>query len=212
MPLPMVHFSFALEYFDSSPVPAAFILGSIAPDAIHMRKNSTKDDKLRTHFSTNNLIETGHGHPYLHYLNQTNDVEWKWFVRGYFAHVLLDRYWYEYLNKRLREVVVKEKKRPDELKRMYYQETEQIDFCIYNNASWRKEVWAKLLEAPSFAIEPLLSADEINFWRYRTINWFDIIAKSPDIEPRFVTESVVTQCVKDAVPMIQKQLNTWEMN
>jgi hypothetical protein len=48
MPWPMVHFAIAEKLFDHEPLPE-FLLGSIAPDAIHMRENTTRQDKNKTH-------------------------------------------------------------------------------------------------------------------------------------------------------------------
>lgn len=48
MPWPMVHFSIAEQLWNQNPSPE-FLLGSIAPDAIHMREGSTRQDKGRTH-------------------------------------------------------------------------------------------------------------------------------------------------------------------
>lgn len=51
MPLPMVHLAIAVQahkLISSEPTPA-FLLGSIAPDAIHMRPNTTRNDKQKTH-------------------------------------------------------------------------------------------------------------------------------------------------------------------
>jgi hypothetical protein len=51
MPLPMVHLAVAVRVHEvESRVPSsAFLLGSIAPDAIHMRPGTGRDDKRRVH-------------------------------------------------------------------------------------------------------------------------------------------------------------------
>ncbi|TNJ63041.1 zinc dependent phospholipase C family protein [Paenibacillus hemerocallicola] len=212
MPLPMVHFSFAVKYFDSQDVPDTFLLGSIAPDAIHIRKSHSKVDKMKTHFNIETELfnlETLKEH-FLNYLRLSTNEEWNWFVRGYFTHLLTDHYWFDYLNKKLRDVMLKEKKRPEELKKIYYQETEQIDFNIYNHAQWCKEIWSRLLRAQAFAIQPILTVDEVNYWRYRTIHWFDLIGKEPKLEPTYITERIVAGFLEDIVPQIKFIMKDWE--
>ena len=56
MPLPMVHLSVAVALSEKEGrFPSAdFLLGSIAPDAIHMRPNSSRLDKEHVH-----LIDLG---------------------------------------------------------------------------------------------------------------------------------------------------------
>jgi hypothetical protein len=64
MPLPMVHLAIAVrahELMGSEPTPA-FLLGSIAPDAIHMRPNATRDDKRKTHLLSDVADPGGHKH------------------------------------------------------------------------------------------------------------------------------------------------------
>lgn len=56
MPLPMVHFSVAVKYFENEEIPSAFLLGSIAPDSIHMRKNTNREDKKLTHLNIEKLV------------------------------------------------------------------------------------------------------------------------------------------------------------
>ncbi len=53
MPLPMVHLAVAVQLaarHDQFPSPA-FLLGSLSPDAIHMRPDSVGDDKEKTHLT-----------------------------------------------------------------------------------------------------------------------------------------------------------------
>ena len=99
MPLSMVHLNIANRIADSLQMQAdrgSFYLGNIAPDSIHMREGTTRDDKEYTHFNpkdegdyTERLKEL-----YSSYTQQCTDDGWKWFVRGYFMHVMTDYYWF----------------------------------------------------------------------------------------------------------------------
>lgn len=52
MPLPLVHLAIAAQLCrqHNKPLAPAFLLGSLAPDAIHLRLGSTRTDKQATHF------------------------------------------------------------------------------------------------------------------------------------------------------------------
>lgn len=58
MPLPMAHLAVAVRIqnlVDRNSFPN-FLLGSIAPDAIHMRPGSGPDDKQRGHLSESDVL------------------------------------------------------------------------------------------------------------------------------------------------------------
>ncbi|MFC0214140.1 hypothetical protein ACFFK0_17060 [Paenibacillus chartarius] len=88
MPWPMVHFAIADRVCCGEPSPS-FLIGSIAPDAIHARAGSTREDKERTHFVQNGTLPTVDeiGRQAAHFFHQDEAPEWKAFVRGYMSHV-----------------------------------------------------------------------------------------------------------------------------
>ncbi|GGH27234.1 hypothetical protein [Paenibacillus segetis] len=77
MPWPMVHFAVANEIclIDVSP---SLLIGSIAPDAVHMRGNVTRQEKGSTHlvcddqFPRIDIIRDN----CLKYLNERTELEW----------------------------------------------------------------------------------------------------------------------------------------
>lgn len=212
MPLPMVHFSVAVEYFEHRDIPSAFLLGSIAPDAIHMRRDTNREDKKRTHLHMEgepNLPEYARNR-YEHYISQSPDEEWKWFVKGYFAHLLTDHFWLLDVHSVFKERTELDGLTKDETRKSYYRDTDQIDFTFYRTKPWVQEVWSGLIGARSFAFEPLLTADEIHYWRFRTVHWFDLLSKEPGGEPRYITQQMVESFIPDAGRRIKAVLTDWE--
>ncbi len=115
----MVHLAIAVKYFESQNIPNTFLLGSIAPDSIHMRNNTSRDDKIKTHFGGEQtepfLLESR----YKELISQDIDPDWKWFVRGYFAHVLTDYYWVQSLYSRYQDEVSKNDLTKEEIRKTY---------------------------------------------------------------------------------------------
>jgi hypothetical protein len=211
MPLPMVHLAIAVrthELIGSEPTPA-FLLGSIAPDAIHMRPNATHDDKRKTHLVFNA------SEPEDQQIFRTLDRyrargrEAIDFVEGYVAHTLVDRVWTETVLEPFRRQLSAAMPHA-ELRSLYYQETDQVDFDLYHKMSWRLTVWALLAQAQPIDFEPFLAADEIARWRDRTLNWFESLKQEPMIEPVYITAAVVQAFVLETANMLAPYLREWK--
>lgn len=172
MPLPMVHLWVAVQMGEARgiwPSPE-FLLGSIAPDAVHMRPGYERVHKRRSHLqdprdteehdrvrafvqehAVNSLSDGGEGDV------EARDVAGSGcarFAAGYAAHILTDRLW----NKR---VIVPFRERNAHLSRedqnaLYYRETDQLDFNLYRRSPWRERVWQALYlaVAPDEVVAP----------------------------------------------------------
>ncbi|MEZ4637190.1 MAG: hypothetical protein R2856_19925 [Caldilineaceae bacterium] len=94
MPLPMVHFAVAVDLYAAlnQAISPEFLLGSIAPDAIHLRDGWTQADKVITHF--------GLPYDYPDWAKIEPILRGQWtrspfaaLTAGYVAHVLTDQLW-----------------------------------------------------------------------------------------------------------------------
>ncbi|WP_438347986.1 hypothetical protein ACP8HI_20345 [Paenibacillus sp. FA6] len=216
MPLPMVHLQVAVNYMKQRGIKdllGTFLLGNIAPDSIHMREGITKEDKPRTHFYPN---EEG---DYLlklkkHYytlMNGNEDLDWKWFVRGYFMHVITDYLWVDELYSTFKEQNQELGRTNDEIRTLYYKETDQVDFNIYYEKAWTIEVWELLKEARSYDFSDLLTSKEILLWRDRTDAFFNDPLKEPKIIPQFITNDLVNAFTDKVARQIGDVFEKWEI-
>ncbi|WP_440117819.1 hypothetical protein [Paenibacillus sp. QZ-Y1] len=221
MPLPMVHLNIAILVADSvqgNVERGPFYLGNIAPDSIHMREGWTRADKENTHFNPKD--EGDHverlKERYFTYIQQHEVEGWKWFVRGYFMHVLTDFYWFRSVYpKFVEQVTIADRdsgihRTKDELGRLYYQETDQIDFNLYQHASWSGEVWQMLEIAPGYDIADLLTAEEILRWRYHTFSFLNESVNEPGIVPQYITNEMVSTFVADTAQRLIVLFQTWD--
>jgi hypothetical protein len=204
MPLPMVHFavSVAIAKQLSRPLTAEFLLGAIAPDAIHMRPGTNRLDKDHTH-----LLRAPHaeiadadyvGTVRCFVMKQRQSI---WasveFIEGYAAHLLTDRFWVNTVYRSFREQTPGELS-PEERTKLYYQETDQVDLLLYDQMEWRQQVWALLETAQAFDFAPLLSAAEIHGYKEQKMAWYTAPARQRGLQPKFITYAQVIEFVPQA--------------
>lgn len=207
MPLPMVHFAVAVTLYAArhQEITPEFLLGSIAPDAIHLRNGWTPADKVITHFGLPYdypdwgkiepiLARTVGAPPSLAAL-----------TAGYVAHILTDQLWIDTVAIPNRPRIPAELTQ-DERKALYYRESDQIDFNFYHRAPWRPLVWDRLTVAQTADVDPLLTGDEIDRWRRRTLDWFTDGTKEPKITPVYYTDAQVVDFVARAAVFVQDEL------
>lgn len=210
MPLPMVHLGVAVRYFEECSVPDLFVLGSIAPDSIHMRKGAGREDKSGTHFGGKEADPETLEQHYFEWINRNADQDWKWYVKGYFAHILTDYFWGKSVYAGFKAGIEKDKTSSSEIKTYYYVETDQIDFLLYETQAWKDAIWEKLVRAPAYAMDPLLSEKEVDAWRLRTIQWFQQSANKPGIEPQYITLEVVETFIERTGDEIREIIAEWD--
>jgi hypothetical protein len=208
MPFPLVHFAVGLSIHErlGREVTPEFLLGSIAPDAIHTRPNTTRPDKRHTH-----LLDTGDPwpKPARHWLGEqpSDDPPYVELVRGYATHLLTDRFWARSIVDPYRQQV--QGLAEDRLKALYYRELDQIDMNLYRHAPWRPGVWQKLAAARAQDIPELLSAQEIDRWRVITLGWGELPEKDPGIMPEHITEAQVERFIDEAAKMVYETMGSW---
>lgn len=215
MPLPMVHLSTAVTYVERKnlqEIPGLFYLGNIAPDAIHMRDGSTSEDKQRTHFEHKSQGEDLKDVKFLYmeYMAHHEAAAWKWFVKGYFMHVLTDYYWFRLLYPGYVDHADLLGLSEQEKRTYYYRETDQADFHLFRQQPWRERVWTAMDEAEVYDFGDLLSADEINRWRDRTSAFFADPAKEPHITPEYFSDALIQGFVTDTAEKLMPLFDEWD--
>ena len=196
MPLPMVHLAIAYNIveagFNTKNLPN-FYLGAISPDAIHMRPNADRFAKNQTHLLQSNrnwekINEYEHTNYIMDfvYKNKTeSNIDFLW---GYGIHILTDILW----RKRVfSDFIVKYRKDENPVQEerwAYYNDTDRLDFFLFEESPWRENVWDKLQAANAMDFMDLLSAEEINAWNDRTLHWYDGLCQHKN-PIRYITKS-----------------------
>lgn len=212
MSFQMIHMEIAyrlLRYLPQVKHPAEFILGSVAPDAVHMAPDAVQlavnfdvAGKVRSH-----LFE-GCG-PW----GDTQDYE-RWeqnisaffeknvaveaesvrrdFMFGIFVHCLTDRWndlkiWREAQNRYLPSMPL------EAFKDAFYREYRSIDWWLYQNSEHTEKICALLADAAVFSIEGLVNGKELeNLKKYLLTVQYDV--KKVDITQNhfFTAERIET--------------------
>ena len=211
MPLPMVHLSVAHHLIQDHGYPAspAFYLGSIAPDAIHMRPGTNQKDKHVVHLVDQEGLQRERMQALLDKVDRTQQAEPRAFMAGYAAHVLTDVAWRAEIIRPFRRPHVEHMPYP-ELRTLYYNECDKLDFDLYDEQPWRPAVWELLREAQARDVglenAPLLTAAEVDGWRVRTLSWFETHREKAKYEPQYITRERVWPFIQQAADQIAAQL------
>ncbi len=246
MPLPMVHLGVAYtihknEMFhnlDLSPSQRGqFYLGSIAPDAIHMRPGSSRMDKDMTHLLLfrlrNGEMKFSEIPPedveettmlLLTYLSgQRHDEDFSFYL-GYVLHILTDLYWAKTLSSAFMKAYYSDPNPLQDRRMAYYNDTDQLDFALYQTCSWRREVWEDLAVARGLDVKkielkgmdvaeasrPFLpSADEINQWNKRTLHWYDTGSSQHKNPIRYMNLEELKAFILEAAEKLWEKVQIW---
>lgn len=170
MPLPMVHLGVAKYFVDHASQQfdaPMFYLGSISPDAIHKRINPEPNAKSISHL----FAEGDNWSKNVMDFYESNAADL--FALGYCIHIITDIFWRDTLNKEYQEKYNRDKSAIQDLRMAYYNDTDQLDLVLFNTCSWRKEIWDLLESAQVQPLEGLVSSDEVEAWKQRTLRWYD---------------------------------------
>lgn len=188
MPSPIIHLEviFNLCQRMNYPIIADLLLGSISPDAIHMRENQTWQDKSKTHF-----YETA-DHDFDEAIQEAKKVvicSSSEFKLGYLIHLYTDYLWRERIYTPFflarKDVMIRE-----ELHALYYKEMKAIDGHVLDCADWVNLVKFELSKVRISSCFPLLNHDEVQKWCDKVIEK-DLNTEVTDYELKvFFTEDI----------------------
>jgi len=201
MPWPMVHFAVSYQLYSGKPTPH-LLLGSIAPDSLHARGQTTREEKGRTHLVQNDQLAS----PALimqtlqSYLDERPQVEWKDYIVGYFTHIYTDMKWTHNLY-----AEYKEQYHGEDIRHSYHQEAAQLEFELQRIVQEQgDDPVSMLLQAEGYAVEPLVTASEVTKYRDMKIEWLNDAANEPHIVLIYFTLERVEEFVRVTSEELQK--------
>lgn len=215
MPYPMVHFavSYRMAELLGAELSPAFLLGSIAPDSIHMREGTGKSDKAVTHLK---LMPRNEVPPDLNVLDflksfivshcKENDTQQAHFIQGYVSHILTDLYWLDTMFDEFKQTVEPVLGKSGRIE-LYKKECDQGDYELFVQCAWRPMAWSLLQEAQAYEVRGLLSAEEVGKWRERVLGVYGIIAAKPQFEPQYMTAERLTEFADQAARHMLRQFD-----
>lgn len=170
MALPMVHLEaahLAAQALKPSDM-GAYLLGAIAPDGVHTRSPYSGEMKNASHYGMHGKTDLSNDE----IARKLRDLAAKSdYFLGYAVHLYTDLLWYRtvYLSGDGRRYRKPDGSRNSEL---YYAETDKLDLWLYDTSPHRAEMW-QLLESAHGEELDVLTAQEADAWRDRTLPWYE---------------------------------------
>lgn len=166
MALPMVHLHAAWLWAQDKPELREnpdYYLGSISPDAIHVRDGSDKSRKNTFHL---NNWRSPDPDSVLRYWIEHHTP----FDIGYGIHVLLDGQWAASFRRDFPEMILPSGKPDTDI---YYNDTCIADFNLFNNDPLTPKLIELTMRGRAPGDHPLLTAEEFIQWREDTFRFYD---------------------------------------
>lgn len=186
MPYPMVHFEIARRLCgDPSP---EFLLGSLAPDSIHVRTND-RSEKNKSHlmkpngnFATDDDLKV--------FLNnqEKRDALYLDFICGYIAHIYADRVW--------TFTVYREFEKQSADKYVYNIDVSKIEFLLCRSTEWFEEVIQKLNKSACYDVVGLTKQD-ILAYKDEKIYYLSDRSNEPLNVPGIISLNMVEKFIAD---------------
>lgn len=197
MALPMVHLETAyLAANELKPSDmAAYLLGAIAPDGVHMRSSYSGEMKQESHYGLHGKTDLTDDEIAQKLLDLGAKSD---YFLGYAVHLYTDLLWYRrvYLFGDGRRYCKPDGSRDSE---RYYAETDKLDLWLYDISPRRAEMWKLLEQAHGEDLE-VLPAVEAEAWRDRTLPWYEQHRERIDAltEPLKLTKEEILEFSKTA--------------
>ena len=202
MPLPMVHLAVAnllVEKIDIHDL-AGFFLGSISPDAVHMRANYVRDDKGVSHLMTDvdkeqwliDAIE----------FTKKGILADDAFAIGYGVHCITDDIWGKTLYHEYRQKYSADEAPLQDEVRAYYNDTDKLDFELFEKYQPRSAIWELMKNADAVDVLGLVTKEEVEKWKIRTLHWYDSGVSTHENPIKYILYDDVMRFVQDAANKI----------
>jgi hypothetical protein len=190
MALPIVHLLVANDVLRNNNLHIKqeldYLLGSIAPDAIHMRVDSTREDKHKTHMGINELLTTEFDfQSFIKRYAFGSNLD---FMLGYLVHLKTDLLWREQFIKPIKQANI------TNYKEIYYSDSDQIDELLFLKKG-NAPVWKSVALGQAYEVEDLLSKEEVYAWRERILHFFDE-KRVYEMPISYITEDKVQSFIK----------------
>ncbi len=221
MSLQMIHMEIAyrlLEYLPQIEHPAEFILGSVAPDAVHMNPHYDVSSKVKSHLFKNCGMwgDTLDYEQWLSnieaYLEQITAAQEeparRDFELGICTHCLTDR-WNDIRIWRKAQSEFLPAMPFEAFREAFYREQRSIDNWLYQNSENTAQIRKLLADAESFVIEELVDGEEIESLRKHLLTVQYDVEKVDITNNRFFTAERIEAFMAFTVDAIRAALAQW---
>lgn len=180
MAFQMIHMEIAYKLLKRMPqisYAAEFILGSVAPDSVHMNPNYDVTMKIKSHmfegcgiWGDTKDYQIWEKNIYLFCENVAEkELAYRDYCIGICVHCLTDywndiKIWRKFQSKNIPPMSI------DEFKKAYYPEAQGIDFWLYQNSKNTQLIRKMLSEALAMDVEGIINKEDVECLRNHLLN------------------------------------------
>ena len=205
MAQPMMHLLIAdkiYKKFSSIHSYGEFLLGSIAPDAVHVKENYTREIKDISHYRFNSKSRISY---FDTFINEYHTDENKDFVVGYLVHLLSDMIWYHSIRVPFKKEFQKSPSQNMSMNEAYYADCEQIEQRMF----WEKDapcIMEALNKSKAYSLEGLIDAEDVRAWKEKLV--FDYNNKKNIlVHTEYITEQNIRDYIVNCAGEITEYLS-----
>lgn len=174
------------------------LLGSIAPDAVHMREDCTKERKRISHYGYTAQSPIRH---FDTFFDEYGTSENRDFVIGYLVHLLSDMIWYRLVRVPFKERYLQAPSHDMSMNEAYYADCAQIEELLF----WEEDA-PRIIDGvkggKAYSLEGRIDAESVEAWKEKLIlayrNRRSILPRTQYISERHVRD-YITNCAKECV-------------
>jgi hypothetical protein len=209
LPWPMVHFAISEILSNGDPSPN-LLLGSIAPDAIHMRGQVAREEKGVTHLVHNDKLPAKSliMEKFKDYLPMRSEPEWNDFLVGYFSHIYTDVRWTDTIYADFDKDYKGER---DQIRKIYNQEVSQAEFNLLRSMNHSEEIFSLLLRAEGYTIDPFVTQLEVNQYRDSKVKWLQDFHNEPQIKPIYFQTDKIKSFIIETSKELKDLFKDWNI-
>ena len=218
----MIHMEVAYRLLEQIPQienAAEFVLGSVAPDSVHMAPNFDIAMKIKSHmfegcgkWSDTQDYDRWRSNiksVFCSILYEKESTDYRDFGIGLCVHCLTD-YWNDIKIWRKFQKEYIPPMNTESFRESYYQEARGIDRWLYQNSTHTEHIREMLLNAKSFDVEGLVKKVDIEQQRDHLLN-VQYAVEAVDIsEYRFLSPGFIEDFIDFVVDDIAKTLVSWQ--
>ncbi len=183
-----------------------FLLGSIAPDAVHMRENYTREIKEISHYRFNNKSPVSY---FDTFFDEYAGSENRDFVLGYLVHLLSDMIWYHSVRIPFKKRFLQIPSHDMSMNEAYYADCKQIEEVMFGVENVSRIING-LKESKAYTLEGLIDAESVSAWKTKLI--LDYHNKR-DVPPhtKYISEDHVRDYITNCAKECSKYLDVYHM-
>ena len=180
-----------------------FLLGSIAPDAVHVKENYTREIKDISHYKFDSKSRISYFDTFCdeYYTSENKD-----FVVGYLVHLLSDMIWYHSVRVPFKKEFQKAPSQNMSMNEAYYADCEQIEQLMFfeKNAS---RIIETINKGNAYSLEGLIDAEDVRAWKEKFI--FDYNnRRNISIQTKYISEQhirdYIADCAKECTEYLRR--------